>query len=740
MSIDKNWIALENRNSPEFQQGLLSFVEMSKAHVDNKGLIRCPCRICVNNDFKTIFQMKGHIHRLGFEQRYITWVYHGESSTPPVVYDVNPSCQMADVIEDVRGESRENDTNHTQVNFLRFIAKLMHFKAISKWTDTSCNLLLEFLKFAFPGGNKVPSSYYEAKKILKKIGLGYESIHVCKNDCMLLWKEHESLQNCHVCKESRWVEKNKKGKKVAHKKDLDMKYPSFSSEPRIVRLALVADGFNPFGNMSSKHSTWPVILTTYNLPHWLCMKESTFMLTLLIPCPKSTGKDMDVFLQPLVEELKHLWQYGERTKDAATNTFFTIKGALLWSINDFPARSSLSGWSGQGWYKACPTCNKDTHSCRVKRKTAYVGHRRFLARTDPRRKSLEFNGKHKERAAPRQFSEEEILAQLAPLQIRTPGKHPDFGGVKRKREEFELNWSKRSIFFQLEYWSTLQLKHNLDVMHIEKNTWRCGKFENLNGYKKMGNKSINPHAKYSLTDSDRKFFCQFIKDVKLPDSEISEGDTEVSEGEIDENMLRMMMIWYIVLHLMADVMGRGHGGDGAEDPPPPHGRERGQHEMDAVPPQRRRGKAKNLQLTPTWIKNGRRPLPITFDAYTGTTVGQIHDLLIREMSIIISRDIPLNRDGWKKVPASEKNALLQHLWPYFDIDSVMVDPEKVTLQATFETMLTNSYKGQKNNAKRHFNETEGYEDLERARNNPPSNITPENWIKAVDFFTAVRLL
>ncbi|KAL4583648.1 hypothetical protein LXL04_008229 [Taraxacum kok-saghyz] len=151
------------------------------------------------------------------------------------------------------------------------------------------------------------------------------------------------------------------------------------------------------------------------------------------------------------------------------------------------------------------------------------------------------------------------------------------------------------------------------------------------------------------------------------------------------------------LQLMADVMGRGHGGDGAEDPPPPHGR-------GLVPPQRRRGKTKNLQLTPTW------------------------------MGIIISRDIPLDKDGWRKVPAEEKNALLEHLRPYFDVDSVMVEPEKVRLRSAFETMLANSYKGQKNNAKKHFNRSGGYQDIERARNTPPSNITPENWRKAVNFF------
>lgn len=31
------------------------------------------------------------------------------------------------------------------------------------------------------------------------------------------------------------------------------------------------------------------------------------------------------------------------------------------------------------------------------------------------------------------------------------------------------NWQKKSIFFELPYWSSLMLCHNHDVMHIEKN-------------------------------------------------------------------------------------------------------------------------------------------------------------------------------------------------------------------------------------------------------------------------------
>jgi hypothetical protein len=40
-------------------------------------------------------------------------------------------------------------------------------------------------------------------------------------------------------------------------KVFDSRYPDFASNPQNVRLGLASYGFNPFGNMSSSHSTWP---------------------------------------------------------------------------------------------------------------------------------------------------------------------------------------------------------------------------------------------------------------------------------------------------------------------------------------------------------------------------------------------------------------------------------------------------------------------------------------------------
>jgi hypothetical protein len=47
---------------------------------------------------------------------------------------------------------------------------------------------------------------------------------------------------------------------------------------------------NPFGEM-----TWPVTLSLYNIPSWLCHKRKYLMLTTLISRTKQVGIDMGVF-------------------------------------------------------------------------------------------------------------------------------------------------------------------------------------------------------------------------------------------------------------------------------------------------------------------------------------------------------------------------------------------------------------------------------------------------------------
>ncbi|XP_031248828.1 uncharacterized protein LOC116106594 [Pistacia vera] len=144
-------------------------------------------------------------------------------------------------------------------------------------------------------------------------------------------------------------------------KEFDKIYPSFAQDARNVQMGIATDGFNPFGNMSLSYSMWPVVLVSYNMPPWKLMKDPYFMMSLLILGPKAPGRDIDVYLRPLIEELKELWVDGVQTYDTARGECFRSHAAVMWSINDFPALGNLSGWRTKG-YKACPVCNENTSS------------------------------------------------------------------------------------------------------------------------------------------------------------------------------------------------------------------------------------------------------------------------------------------------------------------------------------------------------------------------------------------
>lgn len=113
--------------------------------------------------------------------------------------------------------------------------KLLHMKCLYGWSDKSVTSLLELLKEALPKGETVPSSYREAKKMIQDLGLDYEKIDACPNNCLLFRKEYADLNNCVKCGSFRWKFEDTRDdgtrKKVAAKV---LRY--FPLKPRLQRL------------------------------------------------------------------------------------------------------------------------------------------------------------------------------------------------------------------------------------------------------------------------------------------------------------------------------------------------------------------------------------------------------------------------------------------------------------------------------------------------------------------------
>jgi hypothetical protein len=106
------------------------------------------------------------------------------------------------------------------------------------------------------------------------------------------------------------------------------------------------------------------------------MKQTLFILSLVILGPSLPGMDIDVYLQPLIDELQELWNVGACTFDGSKKDNFNMRAQLIWTINDLLAYADLFGWPNRG-VKACPCCMHSTRSKYLKndKKFYYMGHK-----------------------------------------------------------------------------------------------------------------------------------------------------------------------------------------------------------------------------------------------------------------------------------------------------------------------------------------------------------------------------
>lgn len=102
-------------------------------------------------------------------------------------------------------------------------------------------------------------------------------------------------------------------------------------------------------------------------------------------------------------------------------------------------------------------------------------------------------------------------------------------------------WKKLSVFFQLPYWKTLLIRHNIDVMHTEKNV--CDNIlntlldmdkskdnlaarldladmkirKNLHATKLDDGTYEYPKACFNLSMKEKEIFCKVLHSLRLPD-------------------------------------------------------------------------------------------------------------------------------------------------------------------------------------------------------------------------------
>jgi hypothetical protein len=256
-----------------------------------------------------------------------------------------------------------------------------------------------------PQPNTLPDSEYAASDTLRRLGLSFQTIHACPNGCVLFRGRYQDSMVCPKYMSMRMMKRGNtmvpqkvlryfpliprlkqmfrsplqatamtwhsrvdprdtmvhhasQGKAWAHINNSPM-FDNFRDDPRNLRLGLATDGINPFSEKRSIHSTWPVLLLNYNMPPWMTTKKYFVMLSLLIPGP-------DVYIAPLVDELRQLWSEGVLMRDAAAwngRASFILRAMVIWTIHNLHAYGLVAGCTTKG-YRGCPVCGPHTLSRR----------------------------------------------------------------------------------------------------------------------------------------------------------------------------------------------------------------------------------------------------------------------------------------------------------------------------------------------------------------------------------------
>nr|XP_027186018.1 uncharacterized protein LOC113784049 [Cicer arietinum] len=579
---------------PAFAKGVEEFITkaISRNQFVKDGGIRCPCHNCMCSSILSASEVKLHLYRFGFQPNYWYWTEHGEES-PHIdpenipsssgnIDNDDPFTLMQHMADDAFGptydfqnmgdEGNEEENNEeppnddaqdfydlltaankplyerTSDSKLSICVKLLAFKSNWNVPHKCLDFFARMLVDVCPFKDSLPKKIYQAKKLVTMLGLKSEKIDCCVKRCMLYYKDNSADIKCRFFNEPRYVPRKPGIGSLRHPSDgeawnhFDAKYPNFANEPRNVRLGLCSDGFTPYIQVSSSpYSCWPVVVTPYNLPPEMCMTKPFMFLTCLIPTPSNPKANNDVYLQPLIDEHKQLWSEGDLTYDISMKQNFVMRATLMWTINDFPAYGMLSGWSTQGKL-ACPACMDGNKAFTLKyggKNSWFDCHRRFLPHNHAFRRSKKGFTKNRvvKDEPPPILNGEEVWGLVHNIPRVIDNAHTKLSGYGVSH-----NWTKRSIFWDLPYWKDNLLRHNLDVMHIEKNF-----FDNVfnivmnvknktkdNEKARMdlamicqrsdlelvphnNGKMTKPKANYCLTSNGAKNVCKWIKELKMPD-------------------------------------------------------------------------------------------------------------------------------------------------------------------------------------------------------------------------------
>ncbi|XP_054821343.1 uncharacterized protein LOC129320126 [Prosopis cineraria] len=394
-----------NHLSKEYWDGVAEFVKFVVNNAKNHERIVCPCLSCRNVMSVSLETCELYLFKYEIDQSYKYWVKHGE--TPE---DVNNSSQG---YMESCSSPPSFDTNANEADCLEELIDTIE-EELENFPEK-----LERLK------TNAETPLYEG--------------------CIEFTLLSAVLELYNLKETSGWSD------------------TSFSSLLSLIKLMLSKNNKLP-GRLYDAKKVLRIVSLSYKKMH-ACLnncilfrneyEELTHCPKCETSCYKQNGKSAKkaMWYFPIILRFRHLYSIRQEAKNLKWHTYGRIK--------DDKIRHPANSPEWIRFDRKYPEFGKKDRNLRLALSTDGMNpHDGWVTNIDiVGGKSLLME--KKEERPPKQLTGEELFEKVKDLDI-------EFGKLFAKHVGIS-RWKKRSIFFEFPYWKTLNVRHFLELMHIEKN-------------------------------------------------------------------------------------------------------------------------------------------------------------------------------------------------------------------------------------------------------------------------------
>ena len=239
MSIeDRSWMRMA-KYTAEWQKGFKDFIQNTFGGTSKEETVPCPCARCRCMSYRNQKDVRCHLVLRGFDESFIEEgnaedlvacpqednpaegeYDDGETGDAPASKELISALIRGAIHGELTG-SGDEEPNESAKNFFKlltvaqkelypgckeatkvsFIIRIYQMNCMHGFSNNGIQSILNLFALFHP---EIPDTLDKVRKVVQDLGLDYQKIHACVNDCVLFRGDYVDMDTCPTCGQYRW--------------------------------------------------------------------------------------------------------------------------------------------------------------------------------------------------------------------------------------------------------------------------------------------------------------------------------------------------------------------------------------------------------------------------------------------------------------------------------------------------------------------------------------------------------